>query len=97
MLPSIFECTEYTDRQWPAYHPGTAYGTPDNTVVYWFARTPRGKVSKFWCSLTLSGGLSASDMRRRIVRHFLRGRPDLPKGYRWSRTYLYSGKDPYSR
>ena len=99
-MESIFDCKEYTDRRWPPYHDTHArHGRPSDTVVFWFAYTPRGRVSKYWASLQLHYALPDKQSR---VRRYVGGEclyerlPSLGgklKGYRWSKAYLYSG-DP---
>lgn len=93
MMESIFDCKEYTDRRWPPYQVDNArYGRPADTVVFFFAYTPTGRISKFWASFTMN--FSLRDKPERLRRYMREQRPRLSgrlKGYRWSRPYLYSG------
>lgn len=94
-MTSIFDCKEYTAKTWPPYHDCNArYGRPADTVVFWFAYTPTGRVSRYWASLQLR--YSLPDKQSRALRYVRERRPSLRgrlKGYKWSRAYLYSG-DP---
>ena len=93
-MTSIFECKEYTDRRWPPYQVNNArYGRPADTVIFFFAYTPTGRVSTYWASFTVH--YSLRDKPRRLEEYIRLQRPSLKgklKGYRWSRPYLYSGK-----
>ena len=92
-MTSIFDCEEYTRKQWPPYMVDNAsYGRPADTVVFFFAYTPTGRVSKYWAAWTCNYALR--DKQRRLERYIERGLPNTTgklKGYRWSRPYLYSG------
>jgi hypothetical protein len=92
-MTSIFDCKEYTDRMWPVIQVTNArYGRPADTVIYFFAYTPTGRISRYWASFTMH--YSLRDKPRRLKeyirwqRYSFRGRR---RGYRWSKAYLYSG------
>ena len=96
-MERIFDCAEYTrngTRGVPYQWDHARYGRPADTVIFFFAYTPKGRVSKYWSSFTMH--YSLPDKQRRLerymreVRYEFRGRL---KGYRWSKPYLYSG-DP---
>jgi hypothetical protein len=78
---------------WPPYHVVNAmYGRPSDTVIFFFAYTPTGRVSKYWASFTIN--YSLRDKTERLRRYMREQRPRLSgklKGYRWSSPYLYSG------
>lgn len=92
-MESIFDCSEYTGRMWPPYQVDNArYGRPADTVIFFFAYTPTGRVSKYWASFTMH--YSLGDKTERLRRYVREQRPSLRgrlNGYRWSRPYLYSG------
>lgn len=94
-MTSIFDCKEYTDKTWPAIQVTNArYGRPADTVIYFFAYTPKGRISKYWSSFTMH--YSLRDKQRRLERYIREQRYEFRgrlKGYRWSKAYLYSG-DP---
>ena len=94
-MESIFDCKEYTSRTWPPILVDNArYGRQADTVIFFFAYTPTGRVSKFWVSFTMR--YSLRDKHERLRRYIRERRPSLRgrlKGYRWSKPYLYSG-DP---
>lgn len=92
-MQSIFDCKEYTDVRWPPYQVDNArYGRPADTVIFFFAYTPTGRISKFWASCTIPYQFRDKPRRLeeyiRLQRYEFRGRR---KGYRWSKPYLYSG------
>ena len=95
MMERRFDCIEYTSRTWPPYLVDNArYGRPADTVIFFFAYTPTGRVSKYWVSFRMH--YSLRDKHERLRRYIREMRPSLrrsPEGYRWSRPYLYSG-DP---
>ena len=92
-MERIFDCIEYTSKTCPPYLVDNArYGRPADTVIFFFAYTPTGRVSKYWSSFTMH--YSLSDKHERLRRYIREIRPRLrgsQKGYRWSRPYLYSG------
>ena len=92
-MTSIFDCEEYTRKQWPPYQVDNArYGRPADTVVFFFAYTPTGRVSKYWAAWR--GHYALRDKPKRLARYMEWGLPSTTgklKGYRWSRPYLYSG------
>lgn len=92
-MESIFDCREYTDRRWPPYQvTNERFGRPADTVVFFFAYTPTGRISKFWASFMMH--YSLTDKHDRLRRYMRERRPSLRgklKGYRWSKPYLYSG------
>ena len=94
-MERIFDCSEYTRRTWPPYQVDNAgHGRPADTVIFFFAYTPTGRVSKYWASFTMH--YSLRDKHDRLRRYIREMRPRLrrsPEGYRWSSPYLYSG-DP---
>ena len=54
MMERIFDCIEYTSRTWPPYLVDNArYGRPADTVIFFFAYTPTGMVSKYWVSFRM--------------------------------------------
>lgn len=93
-MQSIFDCKEYTDRSWPPYMVDNArYGRPADTVIFFFAYTPTGRISKYWAAFTMH--YSLKDKQERLRRYVRKQRPSLNgklNGYRWSEPYLYSGK-----
>ena len=94
-MQRIFDCIEYTSKTWPPYLVDNArYGRPADTVIFFFAYTPTGRVSKYWVSFRMHYYLR--DKHERLRRYISAMRPSLrrsPEGYRWSIPYLYSG-DP---
>ena len=94
-MESIFDCKEYTDRRWPPIQIDNArYGRPADTVIFFFAYTPTGRVSKYWASFTMH--YSLRDKWRRLIQYMKEQRPSLRRSlrkYRWSKPFLYSG-DP---
>jgi hypothetical protein len=69
------------------------YDRPADTIVFWFAYTPTGKVSKWWHILRLNADYYGEISDRRLSKlisqkqiHF----PKLRKGYTWSEPYRYS-------
>ena len=91
-MERIFDCEEYTSRSWPPYLIDNArYGRPADTIIFFFAYTPTGRVSKYWTAFTMR--YSLRDKHDRLRRYIRKVRPGLRKGYRWSEPYLYSG-DP---
>lgn len=93
MLESIFDCREYHDKRGVPYIVDNArYGRPADTIIFYFAYTPKGRVSKFWWAHHMNYALK--DKQERHRRYLKIGRPQLRgklKGYRWSKAYLYSG------
>ena len=85
--PSIFDCEEYLKHGYPpymhSYHVELHYSTP---VLFSFAYTPSGRVSKFWCSYSF-GATHPTD---KTVERWMNARPKLRKGYRWSEPYWYT-------
>ena len=94
-MTSLFDCHEYHDRRGVPYIVTNArYGRPADTVIFYYAYTPTGRVSKFWCAHQMNYALKDKQMRHR--EYLKTQRPNLTgklKGYRWSVPYLYSG-DP---
>lgn len=86
-LPSIFDCDEFTSKSWPPYHNNWDLDRKQHMpVIFSFAYTPTGRVSKYWCSLSLKR--IPSDKEISEWEH--NGRPRLKKGYKWSKVYKYS-------
>ena len=91
-MKRIFDCREYTRRTWPPYQVDNAgHGRPCDTIIFFFLRTPTGRVSKYWASIRLH--YSLRDKHDRLRRYIREMRPSPKKGYRWSCPYLSSG-DP---
>lgn len=92
-MERIFDCEEYTNRRWPPCHVDKArYGRPADTIIFFFAYTPTGRISVYWASYTMH--YSLRDKHERLRRYIKEERPSLKgrlKGYRWSKPYLYSG------
>ena len=97
MLEKIFDCAEYTrngTRGVPIFETNARYGRPADTVLFYYAYTRTGRVSKYWCAHQMNYALRNKQALHR--RYLKEQRPDLRgrlKGYRWSKPYLYSG-DP---
>lgn len=94
-MDSIWENREYRSKYWtPPYHNTFHwYGEPQDAVIFWYAYTPTGKVSKYWQSLQIRYGAKAShkwleERAERFEREH--GLPRLRKGYTWSKVYLHS-------
>ena len=86
-MTTIWDCDEYMRKHWPPYHEAWDAGRHCAVpVAFSFAYTPKGRVSRYWCSITLRGG----DVPRRVREWADGGRPRLRRGYRWSRPYWYS-------
>ena len=69
------------------------YGRPADSIVIWFAYTPKGKVSKFWHTIRLNAdyyGKLTDDELERIISTKKIFFPKLKKGYTWSEPYRYS-------
>ena len=100
-MTSIFDCAEYTrngTRGVPYFCDYAGYGRPGDTIIFWFMRTPKGRVSKYWSTLRIPHGYSPAGKRRCLEDHerkFLSygtgTRRLMRRGYTWSEAYLYSG------
>jgi len=93
-MDSIWENKEYMSRTAPPYHDTFhRYGELSDAVIFWYAYTPTGRVSKYWQSLQIRHGEKAShEWLEKRAERFERecGHPRLRKGYTWSKAYLYS-------
>lgn len=92
-MTSIFDCEEYIGARYaPIIETNARYGRPADTVVFYYAYTRTGRVSKYWCAHQMNYALrNKQALHRRYLKEL---RPDLRgrlKGYRWSKAYLYSG------
>ena len=94
-MTSIFDCAEYTrngTRGVPYFPDNARYGRPGDTIVFYYAYTRTGRVSKFWCAHQMHYALRN---KQALHREYLRTeRPALRgrlRGYKWSKAYLYSG------
>lgn len=86
-ITPIWDCGEYMRGRVPPYHDAwDAIGRRRRPIAFSFAYTPGGRVSRYWCSLTLHGGRDAEAVRRWAAEE----RPRLRRGYRWSSPYWYS-------
>lgn len=90
-MQHLFE-SSYPKR--PYFWDRAAYDRPPDIIIFWWAVTPTGRVSKYWRTLTFNGRLDLSDdevltgVRQEIAAH----KPRLPRGYTWSAPYQYSGR-----
>lgn len=86
-LRSIWDCSEYMRGHMPPYHDAwDAAANRQRPIAFSFAYTPKGRVSRYWCSLALPGARDENEVRRWVAG----GRPRLRRGYRWSEPYWYS-------
>jgi hypothetical protein len=76
----------------PYFWTRASYERPADIIVFWYARTPTGRISKYWTTHTFCadalGRWTAGTIAERIARHTF---PKLPRGYRWSEPLQYSG------
>lgn len=85
-ITSIFDCAEYMEHGTPPYHDNYDIMLRENLpVVFSFAYTPGGRVSKYWCSLAFRHP-TPSVME---IEEWMASRPRLRKGYKWSKPYWY--------
>lgn len=85
-LPRIFDCAEYVSKRMPPVV--DTWGNGRNwPCAFMFARTPTGRVSKFWASCVFRGCAGIPEKGLAEWRRAEEGR--LPKGYSWSRAYSY--------
>ena len=70
-----------------------SYARPADTIVFWFAYTPTGRVSKWWQTMRFNadyyGEISDSRLSKLISKKKINF-PKLKKGYTWSEPYRYS-------
>lgn len=64
-----------------------------NTSVVWYMITPTGRVSKYWYAYTWRGTSYPMGVTQNMVDKTFNAQKicKLPKGYKWSEPYLYSG------
>ena len=100
-MESIFDCAEYTrngTRSVPYFCDYARYGRPEDTIIFWFMRTPTGRVSKYWSTLRIPYNYSTEGKRKCVEKHErnyldygIGTRRLLRRGYSWSKAYLCSG------
>lgn len=92
-MKSFFGCPYDIKIGRPYFCTNARYGRPSDTIVFWFAYTPTGRVSKYWQTLRLNadyyGEVGDADLERIIAKKKIRF-PKLRKGYTWSEPYRYS-------
>ncbi len=85
-LPRIFDCAEYVSKRTPPYV-DTWRGGRNWPCAFMFARTPKGRVSRYWATCVFWGrdGIPAEGLDE--WRRAEEGR--LPNGYAWSGPFSY--------
>lgn len=66
------------------------YGRDPDTIIFWYALTPTGRISKFWAALRFNSERNVRPAgKEKLIQnyHF----PKMPKGYTWSDPTIYSG------
>jgi hypothetical protein len=67
------------------------YGREADTIIFWYAITPTGKISKWHATLRINSERNvSSEHKQQHVDSYVF--PKMPKGYTWSKPLLYSGK-----
>lgn len=82
------ECP-YSSR--PYFDTRARYGREADTIIFWYAITPKGRESKYYAILRFNSDRNISSERKlqKISDYKF---PKLPKGYKWSDPLLYSGE-----
>lgn len=82
--------SEYAKHKRPYFNTNARYGRNADTIIFWYAITPKGKFSKWFATLRFNGERTISTERKikEINKYTF---PKLPKGYTWSEPLLYSG------
>ena len=83
--------SEYDKRKGRFYFDSRAkFGRKPDTIVFWYALTPTGRISKWYATLRINSERNVSTERKReYVNSY--AFPKLPAGYTWSKPLLYSG------
>jgi hypothetical protein len=75
----------------PYFDTRARYGREPDTIVFWYAITPKGKMSKYWATLRINSERNVgTDRKLRYIQEYQF--PVLRKGYSWSNPLLYSGE-----
>lgn len=82
--------SEYRKKRNIYFVTNAKYGKNPDIIIFWYAITPYGKISKYWNTLRFNGEMQWNEKQitERINKMNF---PKLPKGYKWSEPYLYSG------
>ena len=85
-----FEESNYRKQRNIYFDTKSKHGRKADTIIFWYAITPKGNISSYWNTLRFNS-------ERNVSREYMEQKikdmkfPKLPKGYIWSKPLLYSG------
>ena len=86
-----FRDSDYYHKRGNIYFDTRArYGRDPDTIIFWHALTPTGRISKFWATLRINGERNVRPAsKEKLIQNYRL--PKMPRGYTWSDPMIYSG------
>lgn len=90
-MKKLFESEYDKIKGRPFFDTRARYGRPADTIIFWYAVSPTGRISKYWTTLRINAEkvTDKNEKKKYIQQYEL---PVLRRGYKWSEPFLYSGE-----
>jgi len=89
MLTKYFE-SEFAKHERMYFWSKASYNRKSDTIILWRAKTPTGRISKYWATLRINGERQITKEKMiDVIKNYKL--PKLKKGYAWSEPMLYCG------